>query len=77
MLKVNYVEDTRPVKAVTLTQPKGSLDLTLNKNYNGQRIRIANSDGSVVNVAVSELGEFKKALDLVASKGVKVSQRAA
>lgn len=77
MLKVNYVEDTRPIKSVVLEQPKGSLNLTLNKNANGERIRISNRDGQIINVALSEVDSFKAALDKVAKHGVKVSQRSA
>lgn len=76
-IQVNYVEDTRPITSVKLTQPKGSLDLTMNKNAKGNRIRIANADGHVINVAVSEVPNFKAALDKVLAKGVNVSQRAA
>lgn len=77
MLKVNYVEDTRPIKTVTLVQPKGTLDLTLNKNSNGTRIRIANAEGNVLNVATTELTHFIEALNKVAKYGAKVSQKAA
>lgn len=77
MLKANYVEDTRPLKSFTLVQPKGTLDLTINKNAKGTRLRISNTDGNTVNVAVSELGDFVKALNEVAKRGVNVSQRAA
>lgn len=76
-LKVTYAEDTRPIKAVTLTQPKGTLDLTLNKNHTGARIRISNKEGMTVNVAVTELTSFIEALNKVAKFGVKVSQKAA
>lgn len=77
MIKVNYVEDTRPIKSAVLTQPKGSLDLTINKNANGSRLRISNKDGNVVNVALVELPNFILALNKVAKHGAKVSQRAA
>lgn len=74
-LRVSYVEESRPVKAVTLSQPKGSLDLTLVKNHDGKRIRISNRDGNVINVDTSKLADFKKAIDEVFAKGVKTSQR--
>lgn len=77
MLKVTYAEDTRPIKAVTLTQPKGTLDLTINKNSKGNRIRVSNAEGMVINVASTELTHFIDALNKVAKFGVKVSQRAA
>lgn len=77
MLKVNYVEDTRPIKSVVLVQPKGSLDLTINKNANGNRIRISNAEGNIVNVATTELPSFIDALNKVAKFGAKTSQRAA
>ncbi len=76
MLKVNYVEDTRPIKSVVLSQPKGTLDLTINKNAKGNRLRISNADGNSVNVATTELPHFIEALNKVAKHGVKVSQRA-
>lgn len=77
MLKVNYVEDTRPISSITLAQPKGTLDLTINKNAKGNRIRISNADGNVVNVNVSKLDLFTQALAKVAKSGAKVSRKAA
>lgn len=74
--KVNYAEDTRPLKSVVLGQPKGTLDLTVNKNAKGNRIRISNKDGNTINVATTELMHFIEAVNRVAKFGVKVSQRA-
>lgn len=76
MLKVNYVEDTRPIRSVELVQPKGTLDLSISKNAKGTRFRISNADGNVVNVATAKLPEFIDALNKVAKHGAKVSQRA-
>lgn len=76
MLKYNHVEDTRPVTSIVLVQPKGSLDLTINKNSNGKRIRISNKAGETVNIAIEKIADFKLALDAVAARGVKVSQKA-
>lgn len=76
MLTVNYVEDTRPIKSVVLKQPKGTWDLTLNKNAKGNRIRIESKAGDVVNVATTELAHFIDALNQVSKRGAKVSQRA-
>ena len=76
MLTVNYVEDTRPIKSVVLAQPRGTWDLTINKNAKGNRIRIESKAGDVVNVATTELANFIAALNKVHTKGAKVSQRA-
>lgn len=76
-LSVNYVEDTRPIKTAVLSQPKGTLDLTMSKNAKGNRIRISNRDGNVVNVAVTELPGFIDGLNRLVKFGAKVSQRAA
>lgn len=77
MLKVNYAEDTRPVTSIVLTQPEGTLDLTINKNAKGSRLRISNRDGNVVNVDTSKLPLFIEALNRVAKHGTKTSQRSA
>ena len=76
MLKVNYVEDTRPIKSATVTQPKGTLDLTLFKNSDGNRIRVRNTAGETINIAVSEIASFKEGLDKVAKYGAKNSKAA-
>lgn len=77
MLKVNYVEDTRPIKSVVLVQPKGTFDLTLSKNAKGNRIRISNKEGNVINVATTEIANFVEALNKVNKSGVKLSRKAA
>lgn len=76
MLNVNYAEDTRPIRTVTLVQPKGTWDLTLNKNAKGNRIRIESKNGDIVNVDTNKLPLFIEALNKVAKYGVKVSQAA-
>ncbi len=73
----NYVEDTRPLTSVVLHQPKGSLDLTLAKNKDGNRIRISNKKGMVVNVATSEVAEFISVITKIAKQGVKSASRRA
>lgn len=74
MLKVTYLEDTRPIKSITVTQPKGTLDLTLTKNTAGSRVRMTNSHGETVNVAVSEVTSFIEALNKITKFGAKAEQ---
>lgn len=76
--KVEYADDGRsPIRTLTVMQPKGTLDLTLNKNKKGNRIRISNADGMVLNVSTDKVASFIDALNKVATRGVKVSQQAA
>lgn len=75
MIKVTHVEDTRPVKSLTVTQPKGTLDVTLSKNKAGSRIRLTNSLGDTINIAnnATSLAEFKQALDKIVKCGAKAA----
>lgn len=74
---VTHVEDTRPVKQIRVTNPKGYLDLIINKNKKGSALRISNKFGtSRVYIGVSEVDNLIEALKVAKARAVASSVEA-
>ena len=68
--RTNKVGD--PVEFLTLKNPKGYLDLTINKGANGKAVRISNKMTSV-NVGLDKIDDLITALREVKQVGVRTS----
>jgi hypothetical protein len=72
--QVTYVEDTRPVKQIRVANATGYLDLIVNKNNNGQAIRLSTRDGEHrVHVTLDAVDNLIAALNLIRKRGVQLS----
>lgn len=65
---------TDPIKQIKVSNARGYLDLTVNKNKNGKAVRISNRLGtSHVFIGLKEAADLASAINQIVARGVKLS----